>query len=252
MSTERKIARANAILRDLDGLFPNKIQTAYGLRDTEGTPQRFKWCQARDLVTLLPELDDSGEFKYDWICPCGVDKRVHEPTCTGLSYPRTRFKQEYVLGPIMDDPKFTTAWFLCRWLAPPSIDDWIASMASEADYPANGRYVPVSRGVNYVYSMDVPDAAISEQVAQFIRQHAENWKQDLQQMKTESRKRMVPRYDAKMNVIEPADPTSPFHRVKDQIRDAMTVGGHTPGAKDDVAIFTEPLKKPEKESVNAN
>lgn len=231
MNTGEKLRTANGILRQLDGDFPG----------SDGIHQKFKWCWSQDLISLVPEFDHDGQPKYQYICQCGVDREIHSPQCSSMVRARIKMMKISSLGPQIEEPRYRRAWMLCSWVAPPPFDAWMDMMGSEEDYPAHGRYTPVSWGKNMVaLNADMPpDEEASWAVVRMIRQHAETWRKTVADDAEKAAARMTPLFDKRGNLLEPAHPSSSYHQMHDRLKSAMTYKGHIPGKKDNTVIFTE-------------
>src|SRR5271166_3489152 len=58
-------------------------QANYGLVSSrpDGQHARYQWCWSQELLTATPILDAEGKPKMEFLCSCGVDKIVHQPSC---------------------------------------------------------------------------------------------------------------------------------------------------------------------------
>lgn len=238
MNTTERLRVANDILRQLDGDFPG----------SDGIHQKFKWCWSQDLVSLVPAFGLDGEIQYRYVCGCGEDRAVHAVHCSTLVRALPKMTQISSLGPLIEDERYRRAWILSNWIAPPSLDSWIESMGTEEDYPADGRYVPVSVGRNMVSlpSDRPPSDHDSWTVVRMVREHAGTWKQRVAEEADIMGARVTPLFDDKGNMLEPAHKTSSYHKMHDRLKSRMTLNGHIPGKKDNTLIFTE-----KEEPVNA-
>lgn len=223
MNIPKYIKTANKILRELDSILP-------GFTPPEG---KYKLCWSEDLFSLVPEyfntMDDAGEvvskpvMKY--ICHCGVDKAVHEPDCNGYTLAKVKLQRVSTFGLGGEYPQCKNVWALCTWVAPPSEADWIDSMGTDEDYPANGRYIPVHRGQ---FCVVIPPKASQEEyilsaklfVTRFS-QHTVEWKKEIEENTSRGRMTRFPIYDARGNMIKDADSRSPYHRVVDRLKEKM-------------------------------
>ena len=231
MNKTESIRKANEVLRELDGDFKG-----------DGSHQKFTWRWSPDLVNLVPKVNDDGNFAYDYVCQCGKDRRVHDPDCSGIIRAKVAMTTISSLGVQSEDPRYQRCWILTRWEPPPPFDDWVEMMGSEDDYPANGRYVPVSAGRQFVYlAADVPPTeAISRVIVQKMRQHVAEWREEYRKELENANQREVPIFTPKGDIIEDASKSAPYHKIRDRLKDAMTFNGHVPGKKDNTLFMSEP------------
>lgn len=210
MIPPESIKRANVVLRDLDALFPG-----------DNTYQKFKWSWSSDLWALVPALDGNGDQRFEFICQCGTDVRVHSASCDRLTEARVVMEKAYMCDPFGPLESYPNLWVLCRWNPPPPLAMWRSSMGTDVDYPANGRYLPVDKGGIPV--VIPPRAAptehepISHLVVRMMRAHIEKLREE--ESKKEI-KRELPRLDAKGNMIEEPHKGARFWQVRDRIHDA--------------------------------
>jgi len=212
MLSPEAIKMANQVLRDLDAIFPGPSDY-----------QKFKWCWSTDLWALVPVLDDNGSQKFEFICPCGTDVKVHSAACQGMTEARILMEKTYMTDEFGPLASYRNMWALCRWNPPPSIEEWRNSMGTDVDYPANGRYLPVSKegGVAIVIPpRAVPSeyVAISQLVVRMLKANREKW---LLEQQNKEIKRELPHMDAKGNMIEEPHKGARFWGIKDRIKDSM-------------------------------
>ena len=217
------ITTANKILRDLDSILP-------GITPPEGKYQ-LKWSD--DLFSLVPEyfntMDEKGEVVskpvMKFICHCGVDKAVHEPSCNGYTLAKVKLQKVSTFGIGGEYAHCQKVWALCTWVAPPSEADWIESMGTDEDYPSKGRYIPVHRGK---FPVVIPPKASPEDyilsakmIVNRFRQHTVEWKKEIEENVSRGQMNRFPIYDARGNMLKDADKRSPYHRVVDRLKEKM-------------------------------
>lgn len=243
MNTTETLRRANKVLADLDSVFANTSKSGKVLGD--GSHQKFIWAWSPDLIVKVPCFTDEGGFVFDYVCACGIDRRVHAPGCTGFTRAKVKMTTMSALGARAEDPQYARCWILARWKAPLPFEAWVELMHTEEDYPANGNYIPVSRGANFVYypADQIPTAEISQLVVRTFRQHAAEWRAEYKLELEKANQREVPIFTEKGDIIEDASKSAPYHAIRDRLKSRMTLNGHVPGKKDSTLIFTEPMSK---------
>lgn len=206
------IERANEVLLDLNGVFPG-----------DDSHQKFKWLWSTDLWSLVPELDGNCEPKYSFRCPCGLDIKVHSATCTGITQATMRMSKCYMAEEFGPLASYRNMWVLCRWNPPPSPDEWKSAMGTFEDYPASGRYLPVSLDLRTVV---IPPRAgeddylpISRLVVCKLVENIEKFK--LAEEEKKIAKRQLPRLTAKGEMIEEPHKDAPFWKIRDRLKDKM-------------------------------
>jgi hypothetical protein len=211
MLSPQSIILANQVLRDLDAMFPG-----------DNTLQKFKWCWSSDLWALVPALDDNGNQRFEFTCDCGVDVQVHSVNCNGLTEARVLMEKAWMIEPYGPLASYPHMWVLCRWNPPPSLSAWKSSMGTDVDYPATGRYLPVSNDCSVVV---IPPRAtpkehvmIARLTVHKLRENYEKWKLA---ESTKEIKRELPRMDAKGNMIEEPHKDAKFWSIRDRIKNAM-------------------------------
>lgn len=205
-----KIKEANEVLRELDGLFRGS-----------NSRQKFEWRWSSDLWALVPLLDGDGDQRYQILCVCGADVKVHRATCDGIFAARILMEKCYMTEEFGPLASYRDMWVLCRWNPPPSIEDWRSAMGTDVDYPANGRYLPVSKGQQCVVipPRTPPDeyVPVSRLVVRMMRANLE---EHMKAKANATAKRLLPRMDAKGNMIEEPDKDAPFWQIRDRIRNS--------------------------------
>jgi hypothetical protein len=241
MTKTETLRHANKVLAELDAVFANTSKSGQPLGD--GLHQKFLWFWSPDLVVKVPCFNDDGGFVFDYVCQCGIDRRVHAPGCSGFTRAKVKMTTISALGARAEDPQYARCWILARWKAPMPFDAWVELMHTEEDYPANGSYIPVSHGANYVHfpADQVPTEDVSRVVVQMFRRHAAEWRAEYRADLDKANRREVPFFDAKGNVIEDAATGSEYHKIRDRLKSRMTLNGHVPGKKDSTLIFTESM-----------
>ncbi len=213
--TKRAIEKANAILRELDAIYPS-----------DGVHPAFQLMFADDLISIIPKFTDDGNPVMEYRCWCGIDRMVHEPDCEGVTVAKVKMQKVPSFGlegEFSSYPKGT--WVLCRWNAPPDKLDWVDMMGTDEDYPANGRYLPVHRGQA---CMVIPPNASAEDYVDgarlmvgMMREHRKTWKAEIREGIDRGRRLRLPIEDAKGNVVREPDKGTPYWRHLERIREAM-------------------------------
>lgn len=242
------IQHANVVLRDLDGVFSG-----------DDSYQKFKWLWSSDLWSLVPILDANGEQQMQFTCSCGVDRKVHSVNCTGITEANVLMEKCYMTEDYGPLASYRNMWVLCRWVPPPSIEEWKSSMGTAEDYPAHGRYLPVDKdGITIVIPPRArPEeyTAIARLIVQKFTAHHEAYVA-AQKLPVEH-KRELPRMDKRGNIIEPPHKDAKFWQVRDRIKatrptfdltattgaGGKTGRGHT-GQKPNVHYSTSSLADP--------
>lgn len=215
MIPPQSIRTGNQILRDLDAIFPGNNSFA-----------KFQWRWSSDLWSLVPALDDNGDQKFEFICNCGADMKVHSITCTGITEARIKMEKVYMVdtyGPLESYPNM---WVLCRWVSPPSREEWANSMGTTQDYPETGRYLPVSKDSGMGHVIIPPRATNDEHVSisrMVVNKLRENYEKYLlaEANKDTNTKREVPVMDKRGNMIIPPHKDAKFWGIRDRIKDSM-------------------------------
>jgi hypothetical protein len=211
----RAINSANLQLRELDAIYPGG----------DGVHPLFQWRWSNDLVSLVPQYEVvEGEARpvLDYRCRCGVNRNVHAPDCSGITVAKVRFEKTSTFGQEGQFKSYHNCWVLCRWLPPPGKDVWIDVMGTDEDYPSEGRYVPVHRGLVCVV---IPPAAEPNQYSEATRvvirmmlEHQEKWRAELQKNAEKSRlSTEVPVEDENGNVIFQPGQHSKYWRIRDRV-----------------------------------
>jgi hypothetical protein len=211
----RRIAKANLLLRELDGVFPGG----------DGIHPVFQWQWANDLTALVPQYSEKdGEMLpvMEYRCACGIDKVVHLLDCS-VVIAKTKLQRVSLFGLHGEFKSYWNCWVLCRWIAPPSRANWTASMGTDEDYPENGRYVPISRGPMCVAMppKTPPDDYLrATQVAiHMLRENAAAW--ELESTKATTRRLDVPIQDVDGNVLREPDKDSRYWRILERVKEKM-------------------------------
>jgi len=218
MNTGPYIKRANEILRDLDGVYPggNGVHPLFQLR----------WSES--MVSLVPEysvLNGEAVPVMEYRCKCGVDRMVHSPACDGLTIAKVKIKRMSTFGENGQYQSYQNVWVLCRWLPPPPLEFWVEVMGTDEDYPKNGRYLPVSRGLACV--VIPPKAPLSEypEYARHIVQQMTAWRKESpeieRKMVADKLAPAMPVYDGRGNMIRDAAPGKPYHKMVDAAKEKM-------------------------------
>lgn len=241
---DRLIRRANEMLRELDGVFPGG----------DGVHQQFQWKWSEDLWTLIPqyEMKSNGEAEpiMEHRCGCGVDIRVHSANCSGITIAKIKLQNVKTTGEDGEFASYKNVWILCTFVPPPLKSDWIDSMGTDEDYPANGRYLPVHRGPACVA---IPPRTSPQEyeratrvVITMMREHADTWRASLRKQTEKMLELQIPIEDHKGNVIREPGQGSKYQRIKDKVKDSMR--RYDPDA---TVGYTKALEAPEtKENVN--
>lgn len=212
LSIRTALRDANRILQDLNGVFPG-----------DDSHQKFKWCWSSDLWALVPVLNDNGEQRFTFTCACGTDVKVHSINCAGITEANILMSKCFMTEEYGPLASYRNMYVLCRWVPPPSPEEWKSSMGTVTDYPAAGRYLPVSNNMATVVIPPRTDpdeyAAVSRLVVRMMIKNIENYK--LAQQDT-SIKRELPRMDAKGNMIEEPHKDAKFWKIRERIHDSMS------------------------------
>ena len=115
MNTGPYIREANAILRELDGVFPGG----------DGVHPLFQLRWSESLWSYVPQyqiLNDEPIPILEFRCRCGIDKRVHEPACNGLTVAKIKVQKVPTFGLEGEFQSYVNVWVLCKWNAPPGLD----------------------------------------------------------------------------------------------------------------------------------
>lgn len=223
--TDRYVARANHILRDLDSVFP-------GHTPTRG---KFQLCWSEDLYSIVPQYEDKGSGQIEPImethCHCGVDVRVHAASCARTLISKVKMQRVSMFGMHGEYQSYSNVWVLCRWNPPPTLDDWTFQMGTDSDYPKEGRYLPVSKGP---YLVVVPRRTVPEDLPEcaqlmvhLLREQFQTM--DAQRAKQKERNEMlrIPIEDAKGNVIREPHKDAPFWRIAERVKEKMRLFNRT-------------------------
>lgn len=213
--TKRSIDKANAILRELDAIYPS-----------DGVHPAFQLMWSDDLVSIVPQYTSEGQPVMQYRCFCGVDRMVHEPWCDGLTVAKvalSRVSSFGLEGEFSSYPKST--WVLCRWNAPPTKAEWIAMFDTDEDYPENGRYLPVHAGQQCVIvppraaAADYPEAA--RLMVTMMRLHQQKRKELIAADIAKGQQLRIPIEDDRGNIVRDADKGSPYWKVFERAKSAM-------------------------------
>lgn len=219
MSQEsRCITKANTILRDLDGLYPGG----------DGIHPPFQWKWSEELVSIIPVFECIGpETKpvYDYRCPCGLNVRVHTASCSGVTVAKVRMQRVKTCGLNGEFESYINCWILCVWKAPPSKSDWIDSMGTDEDYPANGRYVPVHQGPMCVAIPPNTPPDLYEEISKLtvrkMRAHAATWRDELKKDLEKARALTIPIEDERGNEIRVPDKDARYWDILARVKERL-------------------------------
>lgn len=221
MNYPKHVIEANEILRDLDGIYP-------GFTPNDG---KFQLRHSTELISLIPDYEDKGDGTvepiYDMVCICGRNKTIHTRRCLrkGIVVAKMRLKRVSTFGPGGQFSSFDNIYAFCCWRPPISREDWKYSMGTDADYPANGRYIPVHRGP---LPITVPPKASPEEYPAIARllvrklaEHADRWQEEILSDTAKNQKLKVPIYDQFGNVIREPDKDAPYWNIKARLAEKM-------------------------------
>lgn len=215
--TRKAISKANQILRELDAVYP-----------ADGIHPAFQLMWSDDLISIVPQFTSEGQPVMEYRCWCGIDRQVHEPSCDGLTIAKvkmTRVPSFGLEGEFSSYPKST--WVLCRWQAPPAKWEWVDTMGTDEDYPANGRYLPVHRGQQCIVvpprtsADEYPEAA--RLMVKMLREHSQEWRNQIAADIEKARRLTLPIEDERGNVVREPDKGTAYWRVLDRVKDALLV-----------------------------
>ncbi len=174
------------------------------------------WRFSEDLFMLVNELDNKDQPAFDFVCGCGVNRAVHEPTCQTLSRAVYRLVRAKVA------PLIERRWILCRWTPPPPVNGWVDLYGTLDNYPARGRYIPLAANGHTCTlpesSPPTPDA--SRLACAMLKEH-------------DSKSLRAHMADAR-EVVDRRD-TGKKDNYRDYFRDRMGLRGHIPGSRDHVS-----------------
>ncbi len=114
-TTNKEVQRQNAILKRELGEAPNG-------------DARFKWIYSEDIIREMV----TGEF--DYVCQCGVNRRVHSARCSEIVTPRVKTVQRKQYRDL------DRQWVLCYWKPPPDREAWKRAFGGLDTYPSRGGY----------------------------------------------------------------------------------------------------------------
>ena len=113
-----------------------------------GQQPLYQWIYSESAEFMRPmrAMDEDGNLKWDYRCPCGLNVSVHLPECVAGML--------IVVEPVWEirktDPSLTNQWVLCAHQPPPSEHEWRAMFGSVLPYPANGSWAPVGTETHVV------------------------------------------------------------------------------------------------------
>lgn len=213
------LARANTILRELDAVYP-------GFTPPEGKFQ-IRWSE--DMTALVPRYEFKANLEIgpvmEYRCACGTDVVIHQPSCGGMTIAKVKLHRVSMFGADGEYPTYRNVWVLCRWNPPPIKADWIDQMGTDEDYPAQGRYLPISKGPYLVVvpkkatAEDLPDCA--RLMVHMMTEQMRNMQEFRAQAKEKAEMLRMPIEDAKGNVIREPHKDAPFWRIKDRVKEKM-------------------------------
>ena len=98
---------------------------------------RYQWAWSGEMEMPMVVVDpETGELEYDYICGCGVNRNVHDPSCNSLTVVQPKWEVRNVV------PTLHNQWVFARWVAPEmSRDRW--ERVFNIPYPEGGYLVPV-------------------------------------------------------------------------------------------------------------
>jgi protein-tyrosine-phosphatase len=148
--------------------------------------------------------------------------QIHSASCAGITRANVLMEKAYMVDDFGPLASFPNMWVLCRWVAPPSIEEWKASMGTDIDYPSHVRYLPVGKdghGVVCIPPRTGPEMypEVSRLVVRMMTQNIERYKQE---QANKEIKRELPRLDARGNMIEEPHKGSKFWQVRDRIKNS--------------------------------
>lgn len=181
--------------------------------------------------------DGQVEPVMEHICHCGKDVRIHASSCGGFTIAKTKMHRVPMFGPDGQYCSFKNVYVLCRWHPPgswniedqefeeQSLDEWVDQMGTEADYPRNGRYIPVSKGPHLVVVPqrtpieDLPECA--QLMVHMLSEQYRRAEEFAAKKKEKDEMLRMPIEDAKGNVIREPHKDAPFWRIKDRVKEKM-------------------------------
>jgi hypothetical protein len=207
----------------------------------DGVHPRYQWCSSEDLLMATPILNSDGTPKMEFICNCGVDRRIHAPDCP-MTVATVKFMQIKVI------PTLVNSWVFCGWFPPPSQEKWATTYGSFRYYPSNGRFIPfeAKRPGSAPEYIQIPFPAIpfmdtTRRIIQMIQDHEATKARRDQEMvdaiNLKDARKMRESWGDKMDYTPPAN--SKWASIQAQLKDKMTLNGAKPGTKGSVLRFSE-------------
>ena len=179
---------------------------------------QLAWFWSEDLLMPDNVLDAAGNPILDYFCACGMNRSVHEPSCTSLSVARARMHMVKVCDTV------TRRWVLCRWQVP-NRNTWLEIYLTLDNFPAGGRYIPLSieSSLTTLPESSPPSEDDSRLICAMIKADADvpaavqqaKWQEGLEQRDTGKRK-----------------------LFQDAIRNELPSFGQRPGEKGHVSFAT--------------
>lgn len=128
---------------------------------------RYQWAWSDNMLMPLAVIDvETGQPQYDYVCGCGVNRAVHDPTCKTLSVPRLKWEITNIV------PTLDRQWVLARWVAPEmSKRNW--ERVFSLPYPELGYMVPVGDAMQCLalHPGETPTRATTELMIRAVKEH---------------------------------------------------------------------------------
>lgn len=212
----------------------------------DGIHPRYQWFWSEELLSATPLFNSDGTYKMEYLCGCGKDRIVHDPSCKTLTVACVMFTQ-FKTDPLLNCRGNSNCFALCHWTPPPSPKSWEALYGSFRYYPNQGRYIPISQHVpgetkSHYISVPyphVPQPGTTERIIHMIRDHHAKSAQRLEDMD----RYLSLREMTKTRDITPP-PNSQWSNINDRLKDKLTLTGDLPGEKGSASRFSAPSTNP--------
>jgi hypothetical protein len=130
----------------------------------ENPPYQWVYSESVEFLRPMRAMDEDGNLKWDYVCPCGKNVRVHNASCSpSVLTPHYDEDDEAVVTWSMDlaktsslivatpvwemrktDISLDNQWVLCCKQFPMSEHAWGQVFGSVLPYPKNGSWAPVA------------------------------------------------------------------------------------------------------------
>ena len=105
----------------------------------ENPPYQWIYSESPEFMRPMRAMDEDGNLKWNYRCPCGLNKTVHSAECVAGAL--------MVVEPAWEarkvDITMHNQWVLCCLQVPMPEAEWLQTFGSRLPCPVNGSWAPV-------------------------------------------------------------------------------------------------------------